>query len=95
MKMMSGKISELKRAPMGHAKPRLSGRRWQSIRAAVIARDAMTCQACGLMTPDVQIDHVMPVQMGGGDNLENLQCLCHDCHVAKTAADVRRMAGAW
>jgi hypothetical protein len=34
-----------------------------------------------------EVDHIIPVRRGGGDNPKNLQLLCHDCHVEKSMED--------
>lgn len=58
-------------------------------RAAVLARDSYTCQACGASTPGARLiaDHVCEL-VDGGDALDvaNGRALCLACHNAKTAA---------
>jgi 5-methylcytosine-specific restriction endonuclease McrA len=50
---------------------------------AVIKRDGQRCVECG--TPeDLQFDHVLPVALGGGTTVENLQVLCGVCNRAKS-----------
>ncbi len=55
----------------------------KDLRAAVIARDAGRCQACG--QPGSQIDHIR----GSSDDPDNLQLLCAECHGAKTRANFK------
>jgi hypothetical protein len=60
---------------------------------------------CGASAPWVQleIDHVIPRNLGGLDMLENLQALCQDCNSGKSAtmpekwqiAETRQAAGGW
>jgi hypothetical protein len=50
---------------------------------AVIARDGLRCIQCGT-TEELQFDHVMPVALGGGTSVENLQVLCGECNRAKS-----------
>lgn len=44
-----------------------------------------TCAKCGkkLRKGDVDIDHILPQSYGGGDGLDNLQCLCKHCNRSK------------
>jgi 5-methylcytosine-specific restriction protein A len=39
-------------------------------------------------------DHIIPLELGGDDMLENLQPLCRADHTVKTATDVARIAKA-
>lgn len=36
-----------------------------------------------------EIDHVIPIIIGGEHRESNLQLLCHECHAAKTKLDVK------
>lgn len=44
-----------------------------------------TCVRCGrkLRKGDADIDHILPQSYGGGDGLDNLQCLCKHCNRSK------------
>lgn len=44
-----------------------------------------TCVRCGkkLRKGDVDIDHIIPQSYGGGDHLNNLQCMCKHCNRSK------------
>ena len=57
---------------------------WRKIRSLVIQRDGSMCVICG-DDQDLTVDHIHERQHGGGDQLDNLQTLCHRCHKAKTA----------
>lgn len=56
------------------------------IRRAVEARDHSMCQACGYGEgiPDLasmfSVHHMVPVQFGGSDGVDNLILLCQNCH---------------
>lgn len=63
--------------------PRLRRQVPLNIRALVIARDEGRCQVCGGV--GTEIDHID----GSSNELENLQLLCHDCHVEKTKSRLR------
>lgn len=56
-------------------------------RFEVLRRDEHTCQYCGAKAPDVtlQIDHVMPVALGGDDKPGNLVTACKDCNSGKAS----------
>lgn len=44
-----------------------------------------TCVRCGkkLRKGDVDIDHIIPQNWGGKNNLNNLQCMCKHCNRSK------------
>jgi 5-methylcytosine-specific restriction protein A len=47
------------------------------------------CQRCGwALTPGTRwdIDHVIPLALGGRDSTDNMQVLCSPCHSGKTRA---------
>ena len=47
------------------------------------------CRSCG-KAGRMEVDHVVPVQRGGSDAMENLQALCRSCHIRKTRRENRR-----
>lgn len=51
------------------------------------------CEAkgCGahLTVGKYEYDHIVPAVFGGDASLENCQCICRACHVAKTRGDNR------
>ena len=65
---------------------RIVGRKLQRIRDRILLRDEYTCQnpSCGRVTVDLQIDHVVPLALGGAESDANRQCLCHKCHDLKS-----------
>lgn len=69
------------------------GRPWRRKRAAVLVRDQYTCQSCGTITLDLEVDHIVNIAQGGTDDEENLQALCVPCHKLKTAEESARGAG--
>jgi hypothetical protein len=56
----------------------------------VLERDGWRCQLCGIDTPkslrgkhkpnSPEIDHIIPLSIGGGHVLENVQCACRQCN---------------
>lgn len=43
------------------------------------------CELCGrkILLPEMTIDHVVPLAMGGRDEIENMQCVCRMCNQLK------------
>jgi len=58
-----------------------STRAWRTTRAAILARDGHACVLCG--QPGREVDHVVPVSAGGGDEPSNTRTLCRDCHARR------------
>jgi 5-methylcytosine-specific restriction endonuclease McrA len=54
-------------------------------RLAVYTRDGGRCAECGSGF-ELQYDHLIPLALGGGDGVDNLQLLCGDCNRRKGAA---------
>ena len=57
--------------------------RWE-----VLKRDDYTCKKCGASPSrdhqvELEVDHVVPVARGGGNEIENLQTLCKKCNQGK------------
>ena len=49
--------------------------------AAVCEQYGNVCLACG--KPEVTVDHVVPISLGGSNTIENLQPLCRSCNCRK------------
>ena len=47
-----------------------------------------TCVRCGkkLREGDAEVDHILPQKYGGGNGLDNLQCMCKHCNSSKGAS---------
>lgn len=63
---------------------------YNRIRNAVLARDKHLCQPClkhGRYTEAEQVDHIIPLSVGGGNELENQQAICKPCHRIKSAME--------
>lgn len=50
-------------------------------RDEVLERYNHRCASCG-STDDLEIHHIVPIAVGGSNNLFNLAALCHSCHMA-------------
>lgn len=61
----------------------------------VLARDKWRCQLCGKKTPQFkrgtldhnapELDHIVPLSLGGQHTMSNTQCACRACNLAKGA----------
>lgn len=65
------------------------GARWRKVRDAHISAHPLCvqCQAAGRVVAATEVDHIIPVRAGGTDRADNLQSLCHSCHMTKTARE--------
>ena len=61
------------------------GHRWMKLRAQILARDPV-CKVCN-RAESLQVDHIVPLSQGGGDEYANLQGICIPCHKDKTARE--------
>ena len=57
----------------------------KKLRFEILERDDFTCQYCGAHGDGVQleIDHIVPIFEGGGDDPNNLTTACFDCNRGK------------
>lgn len=62
----------------------------KKLRFSIFHRDRFTCAYCGRTPPGVvlEVDHVVPVAEGGGDDAENLITACFDCNRGKSDTDL-------
>ena len=70
----------------------LNARRWAAIRRAVFERDGWRCVMCG-KAGRLECDHITPLEREPGQDVydpPDLQSLCRDCHISKTAKENRR-----
>lgn len=63
---------------------RIVGRELTRIRERIIVRDGAACRKCGKMVGSLEIDHVVPLAIGGGESDVNRQLLCVSCHKLKS-----------
>ena len=68
---------------------RLTGRRGVDARLRFLRKHplCLECQIKGITRAATEVDHVMPLALGGYDIESNKQSLCAECHRAKTARD--------
>jgi len=63
--------------------PRLTGPAWQDLRDAVFERDGHTCVICHEREA-TDADHIIPLSLGGTNDLDNLQAACGFCNYSKS-----------
>jgi len=66
---------------------RIRGWKLVKIRERILLRDRYTCQVCGRVGTDLEVDHVVPLAIGGNNSDSNLQVLCPSCHLVKSEAE--------
>jgi 5-methylcytosine-specific restriction protein A len=58
----------------------------ESVKKYVAANQYWKCKGCNnLLDETYEIDHILALEDGGTNDLENLQALCRNCHGKKTA----------
>jgi len=68
-----------------------------TLRYEVLKRAMFRCELCGASAEDraLEVDHIVPRNTGGSDDLSNLQALCYSCNAMKRdrdTTDFRAMA---
>ena len=72
---------------MSKAHVKLNSRRWARVRRAVFRRDGYRCVKCK-RPGRLECDHAVALNLGGDPwSMDNLQTLCPDCHISKTAGE--------
>jgi 5-methylcytosine-specific restriction endonuclease McrA len=67
----------------------------------ILRRDKWHCQLCGVKTPKhlrgtiddyaPELDHIVPLAMGGSHTRANTQCLCRKCNQKKGASVIGQL----
>jgi 5-methylcytosine-specific restriction enzyme A len=63
--------------------PRIRGWKLVQIRERILLRDGYSCQVCKRVSTRLEVDHIIPLYLGGAESDENRQSLCRECHEAK------------
>ena len=79
--LIRGKISRCGKAECSNAVRALYS--WDRCKKLILRRDGLRCVLCGDSADEV--DHIIPVSLGGSGDDENLRSLCHACHCKETA----------
>ena len=72
---------------------RIRGRALGRIRDRVLLRDCYTCRVCGRVSTALEVDHIVPLYLGGAESDENRQSLCPRCHDKKTEREEEDRGG--
>lgn len=73
---------------------RIRGYELTKIRQRIGLRDLYTCRICGRVTAHGEVDHVVPLALGGSNSDFNLQWLCKEpCHREKSEREERERMG--
>lgn len=77
--------------------PREQGRSWMVKRQAVALQYGYRCANCKCVWVSSldQIDHIIPLEQGGSNDISNCQPLCNDCHLAKTKEEAKTRSGSF
>ena len=74
------------------ATSRTGTRRWKALRTRALAELPHVCAVCGTrLDPDalrysnhaMELDHILPVKLGGTVTIDNVQWLCSPCNMTK------------
>lgn len=61
----------------------------------VAASQQWKCAKCTCLLPSCfELDHILPVALGGDNYTSNLQALCLECHRTKSVFDLRKIHNA-
>lgn len=63
----------------------------KKIREQVKAKFGGKCGYCGELPDKLQVDHIVPVEFGGTDDIENLNPACFACNNYKNVLSVESM----
>lgn len=60
-----------------------------SIKYEVLKRARFRCELCGCMDSEraLEVDHIVPKNLGGEDSINNYQALCYSCNAMKRDKD--------
>jgi 5-methylcytosine-specific restriction endonuclease McrA len=60
----------------------------EAVKRQIAYHQNYCCNICSEMLPSAWcVDHILPLHMGGGNQQDNLQVICANCHAGKTQAE--------
>ena len=60
----------------------------EQLKKKIAAEQAWKCRHCGsMLDAKYEVDHIVALEDGGGNDIMNLQALCRNCHGQKTLSD--------
>ena len=64
---------------------------WKLLRERILTEEPLCrmCRLAGRVTGATELDHIVPLHLGGGHERANLQPLCSACHETKTNEERR------
>lgn len=71
------------------ATERIRGWKLTKIRKRIAIKYNYSCVDCGRVTVDGEVDHEIPLFMGGSESDENRRWRCKECHAKKSAEEER------
>ena len=75
-------------APTSQKRKRITGHQMKVVGASTGWR----CASCGTqLKSDFQVDHIIPLHLGGGHSINNFQPLCPSCHGQKNSREQQRV----
>ena len=72
---------------------RIRGWKLTKIRDRVLLRDDYTCCQCGYVSAYLEVDHIVPLHLGGAESDDNRQALCNECHTKKSEQEEKGRGG--
>ncbi len=86
-------VAQINRNTMTTATDRIRGYTLKKINDRIALRDLYTCRMCGVETMEYEIDHIIPLHLGGKEIDDNRQLLCIPCHKVKTEGEEQARRG--
>jgi 5-methylcytosine-specific restriction protein A len=72
---------------------RIRGSALQKIIRRIAVRDNYICGVCGQFSIHGQVDHIIPLHLGGAESDNNRQWICIPCHDIKSAEEEKARNG--
>jgi 5-methylcytosine-specific restriction endonuclease McrA len=89
MLTIKGRVSSISTKVGSPAIKRIVGRRHGRIRDRILLRDEYRCCICGRLGKpmDLEVDHIVPLHLGGAESDSNRSTICRKCHALKSAVE--------